>query len=299
MKILVYEADDIVPIKGLYEWLGDSGSIIFSNAEQKIQNFDSREVIRLLGSIHFDTVIFYIPLSIQNQFVKLVNQQFKITEWQEDNTVKVSSDDIGLIGKDELSQFFDRMVLKRVIKPNDLKAIFSKTEVIEEKLPNQAKLSDQMAKKVLETGNKQASQTPLSAVVMIIGTMVVVLMLALSFKQYKTLLDEENSQLKKVVTELQNSSQKITTVNEVTARLEEVVTQLNKNSSQEVTAINELTTQLEEVFTEKKLDFAQLSKIIENFSQLLNTSLETKNELSQLAGNMSKNMSNQKVKMSD
>jgi hypothetical protein len=111
MEILVYKADEIVPIKGLYEWLGDSGSIIFSNADQKIQNFESREVIRLLGSIHFDTVIFYIPLSIQNQFVKLVNSQFQITEWQKDNTVKFSIEDIGLIGKNVLYRFFDKMRL--------------------------------------------------------------------------------------------------------------------------------------------------------------------------------------------
>jgi len=111
MKILVYEADKIVPFEGLYEWLGDSGSIIFSNAEQKIQNFDSKEVIRLLGSINFDTIIFYIPLSIQNQFVKLVNEQFHITEWQEDKTVKFSIDDIRLIGNDVLSRFFEKMRL--------------------------------------------------------------------------------------------------------------------------------------------------------------------------------------------
>ncbi|RKZ70263.1 MAG: hypothetical protein DRR19_33475, partial [Candidatus Parabeggiatoa sp. nov. 1] len=67
------------------------------------------EVIRLLESIHFDTVIFYIPLSIQNQFVKLVNQQFHITEWQEDNTVKFSED--RLIGNDALSRFFSKMRL--------------------------------------------------------------------------------------------------------------------------------------------------------------------------------------------
>jgi len=111
MKILVYEADKIIPIEGLYEWLGDSGSIIFSNADQKIQHFDNREVIRLLESINFDTVIFYIPLSIQNQFVKLVNSQFHITEWQKDNTVKFSIEDIGLIGENALSRFFDKMRL--------------------------------------------------------------------------------------------------------------------------------------------------------------------------------------------
>jgi len=111
MKILVYETTEIVPIDGLYEWLGDSGSIIFSNADQAIQNFDSKEVIRLLGSINFDTVIFYIPLSIQNQFVKLVNQQFNITEWQEDNTVNFSIHQIGLIGKDALYKFLDTMKL--------------------------------------------------------------------------------------------------------------------------------------------------------------------------------------------
>jgi hypothetical protein len=110
MKILVYEADEIVPIEGLYEWLGDSGRVIFSNAEKEIQNFE-REVIRLLEGIHFDTVIFYIPLSIQNQFVKLVNQQFHLTEWQEDNTVNFSIDDIGLFGNGALSRFFSQMRL--------------------------------------------------------------------------------------------------------------------------------------------------------------------------------------------
>ena len=113
MKILVYEADEIVPIESSYEWLGDSGRIIFSNADQEIQNFDSKEVIRLLGGINFDTVIFYVPLRIQNQFVKLVNSQFqeKITGWQEDNTVKFSIKDIGIIGDDILSRFFNKMRL--------------------------------------------------------------------------------------------------------------------------------------------------------------------------------------------
>jgi predicted site-specific integrase-resolvase len=110
MKILVYEADEIVPIEGLYEWLGDSGRVIFSNAETEIQNFE-REVRRLLEIINFDAVIFYIPLSIQNQFVKLVNQQFHLNEWQEDNTVKFSIDDIGLFGNGALSRFFSQMRL--------------------------------------------------------------------------------------------------------------------------------------------------------------------------------------------
>lgn len=111
MKILVYEAEKIVPIEGLYDWLGDSG-IIFSNAPKEIEHFDSTDVIRLLGSINnFDTVIFYIPLSIQNQFVKLVNQQFNITEWQEDNTVNFSIHQIGLIGKDALYNFLETMKL--------------------------------------------------------------------------------------------------------------------------------------------------------------------------------------------
>jgi hypothetical protein len=116
MKIFVYEADEIVPIEGLYEWLGDSGRIIFSNADQAIQHFDSREVLRLLGSINFDTVIFYIPSQIQDQFVELVNQQIT-NQWEEDNNVNLSIGDIGLIGNDELSQFFEKMVLERVVKP--------------------------------------------------------------------------------------------------------------------------------------------------------------------------------------
>jgi hypothetical protein len=115
MKILVYEAEEIVPIEGLYEWLGDSGRIIFSNADQAIQDFDSREVIRLLESIDFDTVIFYIPSKIQDRFVELVNQQIT-HQWEEDNTVNVSIGDIGLIGNDQLSQFFDHMVLEKVVK---------------------------------------------------------------------------------------------------------------------------------------------------------------------------------------
>ncbi|HID99327.1 MAG TPA: hypothetical protein EYP59_03445 [Thiotrichaceae bacterium] len=115
MKILVYDAEQIVPIAGLYEWLGDSGRIIFSNADQAIQDFDSREVIRLLESIDFDTVIFYIPSKIQDRFVELVNQQIT-HQWEEDNTVNVSIGDIGLIGNDQLSQFFDHMVLEKVVK---------------------------------------------------------------------------------------------------------------------------------------------------------------------------------------
>ncbi|RKZ40254.1 MAG: hypothetical protein DRR16_05920 [Candidatus Parabeggiatoa sp. nov. 3] len=148
MKILVYETTEIVPIDGLYEWLGDSGSIIFSNADQAIQNFDSKEVIRLLGSINFDTVIFYIPLSIQNQFVKLVNQQFNITEWQEDNTVKFSIDDIRLIGKDVLSRFFEKMRLIVGLSPK--KECYDK-KLINYEVPNVSKLT---------IGNKKNMPTP-------------------------------------------------------------------------------------------------------------------------------------------
>jgi DNA repair exonuclease SbcCD ATPase subunit len=116
MKIFVYEAAEIVPIEGLYEWLGDSGRIIFSNADKEIQNFDSREVIRLLESSNLDTAIFYVPSKIQEQFVELVNQQIT-NQWEEDNNVNVSTEDIGLIGNEQLSQFFKKMVLKKVIKP--------------------------------------------------------------------------------------------------------------------------------------------------------------------------------------
>jgi len=114
MKIFIYEADQIIPIEGLYEYLGGSGGIIFSNAEQEIQNFDSREVIRLLESRNLDTAIFYIPSKIQDQFVELVNQQLT-HQWEEDNS-NVSIGDIGLIGNDPLSQFLEKMVLK-VVKP--------------------------------------------------------------------------------------------------------------------------------------------------------------------------------------
>jgi hypothetical protein len=114
MKILVYDADQIVPIDGLYEHLGGD-RIIFSNADQEIQNFDSQEVIRLLKSSHLDTAIFYIPSKIQDQFVELVNQQLT-HQWEEDNS-NLSIGNIGLIGNDQLSQFFDKMVLKKVVKP--------------------------------------------------------------------------------------------------------------------------------------------------------------------------------------
>ncbi len=115
MKILVYEAEQIVPIEGLYESLGDSGRIIFSNADQAIQDFDSREVLRLLESIDFETAIFYIPSKIQDQFVELVNQQIT-NQWEEDNNLNVSIGEIGLIGNDQLSQFFKKLVLKKVVK---------------------------------------------------------------------------------------------------------------------------------------------------------------------------------------
>jgi hypothetical protein len=114
MKILVYDADQIVPIDGLYEHLGGD-RIIFSNADQEIQNFDSKEVSRLLKSSHLDTAIFYIPSKIQDQFVELVNQQLT-HQWEEDNS-NLSIGNIGLIGNDQLSQFFDKMVLKKVVKP--------------------------------------------------------------------------------------------------------------------------------------------------------------------------------------
>ena len=123
MKLFLYTAIEEIPIEGLFEPIGSYQKIILSNNDKQIKLF-----IRLDGSPIKDLLpdsisdddnrLFFIPIEMKDTFMKLFDSLFKKTKWVQDkNAQKPSKEEIGLVGEDELSSFYDEIKTEAVLKP--------------------------------------------------------------------------------------------------------------------------------------------------------------------------------------
>ncbi len=137
MRLFIYTAIEEAPFEGLFEPIGRYDKIILSNNDKQIELFN-----RLQGSpikdllpednIPFnDASLFFIPLDMKETFMKLLESLFKKIKWVEDKTTqKPSKDEIGLVGGDDLSQFYDKIETKTVLQQED--EIMSKKQDLED-----------------------------------------------------------------------------------------------------------------------------------------------------------------------
>ncbi len=135
MKIFIYQTTEEAPFEGLFEPIGSYQKIILSNHEQQIELFNRHSgapVKELLpeGIIidptdeticcipPDDGSLFFIPLDMKDTFMNLLKSLFKKTNWAKDKTTtKPSKDEIGLVGDDNLSQFYDKIETPTILQP--------------------------------------------------------------------------------------------------------------------------------------------------------------------------------------
>ncbi|MDM8558099.1 hypothetical protein [Candidatus Parabeggiatoa sp. HSG14] len=151
MKFFIYTSNEEVPFEGLFFPIGSYKKVIFSNNDKQVKLFNQRE-----GSIAKellpdgivdpsdqticslppdDDSLFFIPLDMKDTFInKLVKGLFKTTDWTENTPQnKPSKDEIGLVGEDKLSQFYDQIETQTVLKPVTENSV-EKTEAKQELL---------------------------------------------------------------------------------------------------------------------------------------------------------------------
>ena len=123
MKLFIYTATEEIPIEGLFEPIGSYQKIILSNNDKQIKLFirhDGLPIKDLLpDSISDDdNRLFFIPIEMKDTFMKLFDSLFNKTKWVKDqNTQKPSKEEIGLVGEDQLSSFYDEIETEAVLKP--------------------------------------------------------------------------------------------------------------------------------------------------------------------------------------
>ncbi len=134
MRVFIYNATEEAPFEGFFHPIGSYKKVIISNNGQEIERFHQHEgahIKELLpdgspdpsdDTIYYippdDESIFFIPLEMKDTFMKLLAGLFKTTWWKPEETApKPSKDEIGLIGEDQLSHFYDNMETQAVFKP--------------------------------------------------------------------------------------------------------------------------------------------------------------------------------------
>ena len=137
MKLFVYNSHENAPFDKFYQVLGGYQRIIFSNDSKYRDKFSQQEVIikELLPTnrVHpedntilvpseedeKDEKIFFIPLTMKDNFIKFLKSLFQKTDWQENKTIqKPSTDEIGIVGGDsKLSQFYNQIKTEVVLTP--------------------------------------------------------------------------------------------------------------------------------------------------------------------------------------
>jgi len=131
MKIVIYKADKEVPFGTIYNQLGSTDKIIFSNRSEKVSDFNKKGIDDLkylvepwlpkqsiIGSQEEDT-IFYVPLEIKGKFMEILENLidgFKkmMGKGKEDSVP--TSEQLGLGKGSSLGSFYDdEMEIQEVI----------------------------------------------------------------------------------------------------------------------------------------------------------------------------------------
>ncbi|MEK8020691.1 MAG: hypothetical protein VSS75_027810 [Candidatus Parabeggiatoa sp.] len=132
MKLFIYTAHEATPFKGLFEPLGSFHKVILSNHDEQIKLFNQHEGTQIKdllpeGIIDPDEMVsyispddsslFFIPEEMQETFMKLLKNLFKKTKWTEEEPPhKPSKDEIGLVGNNDLSDFYDDLETQTVLQ---------------------------------------------------------------------------------------------------------------------------------------------------------------------------------------
>ena len=136
MILFIYQATEEAPFEGLFYPIGGYKKIILSNNNNEIERFKKHN-----GSLITDLLpegiaeptdeticcippddnsLFFIPLEMKETFMKLFEGLFKKTTWLKDKTTKKpSKDEIGLVGGNEVSQFYDNLEIQSVLIPEE------------------------------------------------------------------------------------------------------------------------------------------------------------------------------------
>jgi hypothetical protein len=134
MRLFIYQAHEDVPFEGFFQPLGSYKKVILSNHLEQIKLFNQHEgtlIEELLPegvpdasdeTICYipanDESIFFVPLEMKDTLMNLLNRLFQTTWWKQDKTTpKPSSDEIGVVGGDELSQFYSQLETQTVLQP--------------------------------------------------------------------------------------------------------------------------------------------------------------------------------------
>ena len=135
MRVFIYQTREEAPFEGLFEPIGSFKKVILSNHATQIELFNRHSgspITDLLpeGSIDpqdetvydippNDERLFFIPLDMKDTFMKLLKSLFRKTKWAADKTTpKPSKDDIGLVGDNHLSPFYDTLETQAVLQPS-------------------------------------------------------------------------------------------------------------------------------------------------------------------------------------
>ncbi|HDN26106.1 MAG TPA: hypothetical protein ENG03_03230 [Thioploca sp.] len=134
MILFIYKATEDAPFEGLFYPIGDYKKIILSNNNNEIERFNQHNGSPITDLLPEgiadptdeticcippdDNSLFFIPLEMKETFMKLLEGLFKKTTWLPDKTTqKPSKDEIGLVGGNEQSQFYDNLETQSVLKP--------------------------------------------------------------------------------------------------------------------------------------------------------------------------------------
>ncbi|EDN67715.1 hypothetical protein BGP_2377 [Beggiatoa sp. PS] len=159
MKIFIYQTAELAPFEGLFEPMGSYQKVILSNHKPQIELFNRHsgllikellpeELIVPNDETHYsiptaEDYIFLIPLDMKDTLAKLLKSVFKKIAWtSHQTTTKLSKNDIGLIGNDELSQFYDNLEMQAVLQPTQLSATLSQPVEDDETMSKKQELED-------------------------------------------------------------------------------------------------------------------------------------------------------------
>lgn len=149
MKLFIYTNSELAPFKDMVQPIGDYKKIIISNHPEQIKQFTNENGIQikqwLLQGItdYSDNQIsyippnngslFFVPLEMKDTFMKLLDKLFKNKWVKNDNESQPSAEELGLVGKSQLSEFCDNIKTQEILTPeeDDVNKIEAKKQLLE------------------------------------------------------------------------------------------------------------------------------------------------------------------------
>jgi hypothetical protein len=134
MKIFIYQTAELAPFEGLFEPLGSYQKVILSNHTSQVALFNRHSGLLIkelfpdeslepddetkVSMLSNEDSIFFIPQAMKDTLKKLLTNIFPKITWRENpTTTKLSKAELGLIGNEELSLFYDNLETQAVLQP--------------------------------------------------------------------------------------------------------------------------------------------------------------------------------------